>query len=324
MAKITVRQALCDAMAEEMTRDENVFVMGEEVAEYQGAYKITQGLLDKFGSKRVVDTPITEHGFTGLAIGAALGGTKPIVEFMTINFAMQAIDQIINSAAKTHYMSGGLLTCPIVFRGPNGAASRVGAQHSQCYAAWYSHVPGLKVIAPYSSSDAKGLLKAAIRDPNPVMFLENEILYGHEFEMSDDDDQIIEIGKAKIVVPGTDVTIITFSIQVGNAVAAAERASRDGISVEVIDLRTLKPLDYETIMSSVRKTGKVIVLEEGWMYCGIGSEISATIMERGFDLLDAPVKRVAAKNIPLPYAENLEKEALPSQDDIYSAIKDIV
>ena len=324
MSLMTVRQALRDAMAEELARDDKVFIMGEEVAEYQGAYKVTQGLLEEFGDKRVIDTPITEHGFTGLAIGAALGGLKPIVEFMTINFAMQAIDQIVNSAAKTHYMSGGLLKCPIVFRGPNGAAARVGAQHSQCYAAWYSHVPGLKVISPYFASDAKGLLKASIRDPGPIMFLENEILYGYEFEVDDGDDHIVEIGKANILQSGNDVTIVTFSIQVGNVLEVAKELVKEGVSVEVIDLRTLKPLDYETIISSLRKTGKMVVVEEGWMHCGIGAEISATMMERAFDLLDAPIIRVAGKNIPLPYAENLEKCSLPSQNDIYKAVKQIL
>ena len=322
MKKITIREALRDAMAEEMRLDRDVFVMGEEVAEYQGAYKVTQGLLDEFGSKRVIDTPITEHGFTGIGVGAAFTGLKPIVEFMTFNFAMQAIDQIINSAAKTHYMSGGLISCPIVFRGPNGAAARVGAQHSQCYASWYVHVPGLKVIAPYFASDYKGLLKAAIRDPNPVVFLENEILYGDTHEISEE-DFIEEIGKAKIIKQGKDITIIVFSIQVKLALEAAKKLEEIGIDAEVIDLRTIRPLDIDTIINSVMKTNRVLTVEEGWHFSGIGSEISAQISEVAFDYLDAPVTRVTAKDVPLPYAANLEKIALPSVEDIINKAKDI-
>jgi pyruvate dehydrogenase E1 component beta subunit len=322
MANITVREALRDAMAEEMRLDENVLVMGEEVAEYQGAYKVTQNLLEEFGAKRVIDTPITEHGFAGLAVGAAFSGLKPIVEFMTFNFSMQAIDHIINSAAKTNYMSGGQVKCPIVFRGPNGAASRVGAQHSQCYASWYSHVPGLKVIAPYSASDAKGLLKAAIRDPNPVIFLENEILYGHSFEM-EEGEEIIPIGQAKIVKTGKDVTITAFSITVKAALLAAEELEKSGISVEVIDLRTIRPLDEETIITSVKKTNRLVTVEEGWPFAGIGAEISAIIMEKAFDYLDAPVIRVTGVDTPLPYAANLEKLALPQVENIINAVKEI-
>jgi len=322
MANITVREALRDAMAEEMRLDENVLVMGEEVAEYQGAYKVTQNLLEEFGAKRVIDTPITEHGFAGLAVGAAFSGLKPIVEFMTFNFSMQAIDHIINSAAKTNYMSGGQVKCPIVFRGPNGAASRVGAQHSQCYASWYSHVPGLKVIAPYSASDAKGLLKAAIRDPNPVIFLENEILYGHSFEM-EEGEEIIPIGQAKIVKTGKDVTITAFSITVKAALLAAEELEKSGISVEVIDLRTIRPLDKETIITSVKKTNRLVTVEEGWPFAGIGAEISAIIMEKAFDYLDAPVIRVTGVDTPLPYAANLEKLALPKVENIINAVKEI-
>lgn len=321
MPQITVREALRDAMAEEMRRDSNVFVMGEEVAEYQGAYKVTQGLLSEFGAKRVIDTPITEHGFAGLAVGAAFAGLVPIVEFMTFNFAMQAIDQIINSAAKTLYMSGGQVRCPIVFRGPNGAAARVGAQHSQCYASWYAHVPGLKVIAPYSASDAKGLLKAAIRDPNPVIFLEHEILYGNKQEVPDAEDHIVEIGKAAVLREGTDVTITAFSLPVKYALEAAEKLAAEGISAEVIDLRTLRPLDKETIFKSLRKTHRLVSVEEGWPYSGIGAEISALIMEEAFDLLDAPVLRVTGKDIPLPYAANLEPLALPSGDDVVQAVR---
>ena len=320
MALITIREALRDAMAEEMTREEKVFIIGEEVAEYQGAYKVTQGLLEKFGPKRVIDTPITEHGFTGLAVGAAFAGLRPIVEFMTMNFAMQAIDQIVNSAAKTHYMSGGLLTCPIVFRGPNGAASRVAAQHSQCYASWYGHIPGLKVIAPYSAADHKGLLKSAIRDNNPVIFLENEILYGHSHEVPES-EHIVEIGKAAVLKEGTDVTIVTFSIQVKNALAAAEELARDGISAEVIDLRTIRPLDVETIVNSVKKTSRIVAVEESWPFAGICSEIAAIIMENAFDFLDMPLIRVTGKDVPLPYAVNLEKLALPQVDDIISAVR---
>jgi len=322
MKKITIREALRDAMAEEMRLDQNVFIMGEEVAEYQGAYKVTQGLLEEFGAKRVIDTPITEHGFAGIGVGAAFSGLKPIVEFMTFNFAMQAIDQIINSAAKTHYMSGGLISCPIVFRGPNGAAARVGAQHSQCYASWYAHVPGLKVIAPYSASDHKGLLKAAIRDPNPVIFLENEILYGDVDDISEE-EFVDEIGKAKIVKQGKDVTIVTFSIQVKFALQAANELKKYNIDAEVIDLRTIRPLDIETIINSVKKTNRIITVEEGWHFSGIGSEISAQIFEQAFDYLDAPVMRVTAKDVPLPYAQNLEKLALPSVDDIVEKAKEV-
>jgi pyruvate dehydrogenase E1 component beta subunit len=321
MATNTVREALRDAMAEEMRRDDNVFVMGEEVAEYQGAYKVTQGLLDEFGPKRVIDTPITEHGFAGLAVGAAFAGLKPIVEFMTMNFAMQAIDQIINSAAKTCYMSGGMMQCPIVFRGPNGAASRVGAQHSQCFASWYAHVPGLKVLAPYSAADAKGLLKAAIRDPNPVIFLENEMVYGQSFEMPDDNDLIIPIGKAAILREGRDVTITAFSYPVKAALEAAAKLAEEGIEAEVIDLRSLRPLDMETILTSVAKTHRLISVEEGWPVAGMGAEIAASIMEQAFDDLDAPVLRVTGKDVPLPYAANLEKLALPQVADIIEAVR---
>ena len=317
----TVREALRDAMAEEMRRDPNVFLMGEEVGEYQGAYKISQGLLEEFSAKRVIDTPITEHGFAGLGVGAAFGGLVPIVEFMTFNFAMQAIDHIINSAAKTLYMSGGQMGCPIVFRGPNGAAARVGAQHSQCYASWYAHVPGLKVLAPWSAADAKGLLKAAIRDPNPVIFLENEILYGQSFPVPDAEDFVTPIGKAKIERPGKDVTLVAFSIMVGKALKAAEQLAQEGISAEVINLRSIRPLDMETILASVQRTNRVVTCEEGWAYSGIGSEISARIMEEGFDHLDAPVTRVVGKDVPMPYAANLEALALPQVADIVSAAK---
>ena len=321
MPQLTVRDALRDAMAEEMRRDKDVFVMGEEVAEYQGAYKVTQGLLQEFGDKRVVDTPITEHGFAGLGVGAAMMGLKPIVEFMTFNFAMQAMDQIINSAAKTHYMSGGQIRCPIVFRGPNGAASRVAAQHSQCYASWYAHVPGLKVVAPYSAADAKGLLKSAIRDPNPIIFLENEILYGQHFEVPEDSDYTVPIGKAAIVREGSDVTITAFSITVGLALKAAEELKKEGISAEVIDLRTIRPLDTDTIVQSVEKTSRCVSIEEGWPVAGMGSEICAVIMEKAFDYLDAPVERVTGKDVPLPYAANLEKLALPRIQDVVDAVK---
>lgn len=320
--EITVRIALRDAMAEEMRRDKDVFVMGEEVAEYQGAYKITEGLLAEFGNKRVIDTPITEHGFAGLAVGAAYTGLKPVVEFMTWNFGMQAIDQIINSAAKTAYMSGGQVKCPIVFRGPNGAASRVGAQHSQCYASWYAHVPGLKVIAPYTAADSKGLLKAAIRDPNPVIFLENEILYGHKHAVPDNinDDYLVPIGKARIARAGKDVTITAFSLQVKLALDAAEILAKQGIEAEVIDLRTLRPLDTETIIQSVKKTNHLVTIEEGWPFAGICSEIAALVMEEAFDDLDAPVVRVTGKDVPLPYAANLEKLALPQVADVVAAV----
>ncbi|KKJ75497.1 pyruvate dehydrogenase [Kiloniella litopenaei] len=319
----TVREALRDAMAEEMRRNEKVFLMGEEVAQYQGAYKISQGLLDEFGAKRVIDTPITEHGFAGLGVGAAFYGLNPIVEFMTFNFAMQAIDHIINSAAKTRYMSGGQVSSPIVFRGPNGAAARVGAQHSQCYASWYAHCPGLKVVSPYSAADAKGLLKSAIRDPNPVIFLENELLYGQSFDVPDTDDWTVPIGKAKIVRPGTDVTIVTFSIMVGKALEAAEELAKEGISAEVIDLRTIRPLDTETILNSVRKTNRLVTVEEGWAFSGVGSEISAMVMEQAFDYLDAPVQRVAGVDVPLPYAANLEQLALPQSSHIITSAKEV-
>jgi pyruvate dehydrogenase E1 component beta subunit len=316
---MTVREALRDAMAEEMRKDDKIFLMGEEVAQYQGAYKVSQGLLEEFGDKRVIDTPITEHGFTGLGVGAAFGGLKPIVEFMTFNFAMQAMDQIINSAAKTHYMSGGQMTCPIVFRGPNGAASRVAAQHSQCYASWYAHVPGLRVLAPWSAADAKGLLKAAIRDPNPVIFLENEILYGQSFDVPEDPDFVLPIGKAKIERAGKDVTIVAFSIMVGKALQAAEELAKQGIDAEVINLRSLRPFDTETIVNSVKKTNRLVSVEEGWPFAGIGSELSALMMEHAFDWLDAPVKRVAGLDVPLPYAANLEKMALPQSSNIVEA-----
>ena len=325
MTKQTVRVALRDAMAEEMRRDKDVFVMGEEVAEYQGAYKITEGLLAEFGDKRVIDTPITEHGFAGLAVGAAMTGLKPIVEFMTFNFAMQAMDQIINSAAKTNYMSGGQVRCPIVFRGPNGAASRVGAQHSQCYASWYAHVPGLKVIAPYDAASAKGLLKAAIRDPNPVIFLENEMLYGNSYEVPDNinDDYVLEIGKAEVLREGTDVTIVAFSLPVKHALEAAEILAGEGISAEVIDLRTIRPLDTATIIESVKKTSRLVSVEEGWPFAGIGSELAALVMEEAFDYLDAPVARVAGVDVPLPYAANLEKLALPQVENILEAARNV-
>ncbi|MGB2344724.1 MAG: pyruvate dehydrogenase complex E1 component subunit beta, partial [Candidatus Puniceispirillaceae bacterium] len=318
---LTVRESLRDAMAEEMRRDENVFIIGEEVAEYQGAYKVTQGLLDEFGSKRVIDTPITEQGFAGLGVGAAFGELRPIVEFMTFNFAMQAIDQIINSAAKTLYMSGGQMGCPIVFRGPNGAASRVAAQHSQCFASWYAHCPGLKVVAPYSAADAKGLLKAAIRDPNPVIFLEHEVLYGQSFDVPDDDDWIVPIGKANILRSGSDVTIVAFSIMVGRALEAADRLAEQGISAEVIDLRSIRPLDSATIVESVKKTSRLVTCEEGFPFAGIGAEIAMQVMEQAFDWLDAPITRVTGKDVPMPYAANLEALALPQIDDIVAAAR---
>ena len=317
----TVREALRDAMAEEMRRDEAVFLMGEEVAEYQGAYKVSQGLLEEFGGRRVIDTPITEHGFTGIGVGAAFSGLRPIVEFMTFNFAMQAIDQIINSASKTLYMSGGQLGCPIVFRGPNGAASRVAAQHSQCYASWYAHCPGLKVVSPWSAADAKGLLKAAIRDPNPVIFLENEMMYGHSFEVPTDPNWIVPIGKAKVVRSGKDVTITAFSRMVGVALAAAEELAKQGIDAEVIDLRSIRPLDIDTIVASVKKTNRLVTTEEGWPFAGIGAELSAVIMEHAFDWLDAPVIRVAGVDVPMPYAANLEKLALPQPETVVEAAK---
>jgi pyruvate dehydrogenase E1 component subunit beta len=321
MVTMTMREALRDAMAEEMRRDKDVFVIGEEVAEYQGAYKVTQGLLQEFGDKRVIDTPITEHGFAGLGIGAALAGLKPIVEFMTFNFAMQAMDQLINSAAKTLYMSGGQMGCSIVFRGPNGPAARVAAQHSQDYSAWYSHIPGLKVIAPSNAADAKGLLKAAIRDPNPVVFLENEILYGHSSTVPKLDDFVLPIGKAKIARPGNDVTVVAWSMGMRYAMEAAEALAKDGIETEVIDLRTLKPMDIETIVESVKKTGRAVTVEEGWQQSGVGAEIAARIMEQAFDYLDAPVLRVSGKNVPMPYAANLEKLALPSAAEVIEAVK---
>jgi pyruvate dehydrogenase E1 component beta subunit len=320
-AHITVREALRDAMAEEMRKDGQVFLMGEEVAQYQGAYKISQGLLEEFGERRVIDTPITEHGFTGLGVGAAFGGLKPIVEFMTFNFAMQAMDQIINSASKTHYMSGGQMTCPIVFRGPNGAAARVAAQHSQCYASWYAHCPGLRVLAPWSAADAKGLLKAAIRDPNPVIFLENEILYGQSFDVPEDPDFVLPIGKAKIERAGKDVTITAFSIMVGKALLAAEELAKQGIEAEVINLRSLRPFDTETIVNSVKKTNRLVTVEEGWPFAGIGSELAAQMMEHAFDWLDAPVKRVHGVDVPLPYAANLERMALPQPENIVEAAR---
>jgi pyruvate dehydrogenase E1 component beta subunit len=323
MAELTVRVALRDAMAEEMRRDGDVFVMGEEVAEYQGAYKVTEGLLAEFGERRVIDTPITEHGFAGIAVGAAMTGLKPIVEFMTWNFGMQAIDHIINSAAKTHYMSGGQIKCPMVFRGPNGAASRVAAQHSQCYASWYAHIPGLKVIAPYDSADCKGLLKAAIRDPNPIIFLENELLYGEKFDVPDDEDYVLPIGKALVRRAGTDVTILAFSIMVGKALKAAEALAEQGISAEVIDLRTLRPLDTETIVNSVKKTGRCVSVEEGWPFAGIGSEIAAVVNEQCFDWLDAPATRVYGADVPLPYAANLERLALPQEHHIIEAAQSV-
>ena len=318
---MTVREALRDAMAEEMRRDGDVFVMGEEVAEYQGAYKVTQGLLQEFGARRVIDTPITEHGFAGIGVGAALSGLKPIVEFMTFNFAMQAIDHIINSAAKTLYMSGGQMGCPIVFRGPNGAAARVGAQHSHDYAAWYSNVPGLKVVMPYSASDAKGLLKAAIRDPNPVIFLENEILYGRTFEVPKGDDFLVPIGKAKVVRPGTDVTIVSFGIGMTYALGAAEALAKEGIEAEVIDLRTIRPMDIETVIASVQKTNRCVAVEEGFPQSGVTAEIGMKIMEAAFDWLDAPVARVTGKDVPMPYAANLEKLALPNVGEVVAAAK---
>ena len=316
---ITVREALRDAMAEEMRLDQNIFVMGEEVAEYQGAYKVTQGLLEEFGEKRVIDTPITEQGFAGLGVGAAFGGLKPIIEFMTFNFSMQAIDQIINSAAKTLYMSGGQMGCPIVFRGPNGAASRVAAQHSQCFASWYAHCPGLKVVSPWSASDAKGLLKSSIRDPNPVIFLENELLYGEKFEVNEIDD-LVPLGKANILREGNDITIVAFSIMVGKALEAAETLSNKNISCEVIDLRTIKPLDIDLIINSIKKTNNLVVCEEGFPFAGISSEIISQVQELAFDWLDSPIKRITGLDVPLPYAENLEKLALPQGNDIVEGV----
>jgi pyruvate dehydrogenase E1 component beta subunit len=321
LVTMTVREALRDAMAEEMRRDANVFLMGEEVAQYQGAYKVSQGLLDEFGPTRVIDTPITEHGFAGLGVGAAFGGLSPIVEFMTWNFAMQAIDQIINSAAKTRYMSGGQMSCPIVFRGPNGAAARVAAQHSQDYSAWYAQVPGLKVIAPYFAADAKGLLKSAIRDPNPVIFLENEIVYGRSFPVPKLDDYLVPIGKAKIIRPGKHVTLVAHSISVGLILDAAERLAADGIDAELIDLRTLRPLDTDTVIESVKKTNRIVTVEQGWPICSIGSEIASQVVEKAFDYLDAPPTKVTGKDVPMPYAANLERLALPHVDDVVAAAK---
>jgi pyruvate dehydrogenase E1 component beta subunit len=324
LRKLTVREALREAMAEEMRTTPEVFVMGEEVAEYNGAYKVTQGLLAEFGAKRVIDTPITEHGFAGIGVGAAFAGLKPVIEFMTFNFAMQAIDQIINSAAKTCYMSGGQVHCPIVFRGPNGAASRVGAQHSQCYAAWYGAIPGLKVVSPYSAADCKGLLKSAIRDASPTIFLENEITYGMSFEEEYDDDHLVEIGKAKILREGKDVTIIAFSLVVKYALEAAEELAKEGIEAEVIDLRTIRPLDRETIINSVKKTNRCVTVEEGFPFASIGSEIASILMEEAFDYLDAPVRKLASVDAPLPYAANLEKLALPKTHNIIAAVKETV
>jgi pyruvate dehydrogenase E1 component beta subunit len=319
MVTMTIREALRDAMAEEMRRDPDVFLMGEEVAEYQGAYKVSQGLLQEFGARRVIDTPITEHGFAGIGVGAAMAGLKPIVEFMTFNFAMQAMDQIINSAAKTLYMSGGQMGCAVVFRGPNGAAARVAAQHSQDYSAWYSQIPGLKVIAPFSAADYKGLLKAAIRDPNPVIFLENEMLYGHSGEVPKLDDYVIPIGKARVVRSGGHVTIISWSNGMSYALKAAEELAKEGIEAELIDLRTLRPLDTDTIVASVKKTGRAVTVEEGWQQNGVGAEVAARIMEHAFDYLDAPVARVSGKDVPMPYAANLEKLALPSVAEVVAA-----
>ncbi len=319
--EMTVREALRDGMAEEMRRDENVFLMGEEVAQYQGAYKVSQGLLEEFGDRRVIDTPITEQGFAGLGVGAAYHGLRPIVEFMTFNFAMQAIDQIINSAAKTLYMSGGQMDVPIVFRGPNGAASRVAAQHSQCYASWYGHCPGLKVVAPYSAADAKGLIKSAIRDPNPVIVLENELLYGSSFDVPDDEDVTVPIGKAKVVRAGDDVTITAFSLMVGKALEAAEMLAAEGIEAEVIDLRSIRPLDTATVVDSVKRTNRIVSVEEGWPFAGIGAEIGMRMMEDAFDYLDAPVVRVTGEDVPMPYAANLEKLALPQAERIVEAAK---
>ena len=323
MVTMTIREALRDAMAEEMRRDGDVFIMGEEVAEYQGAYKVTQGLLQEFGAKRVIDTPITEHGFAGVGVGAAMAGLKPIVEFMTFNFAMQAMDQIINSAAKTLYMSGGQMGCSIVFRGPNGAAARVAAQHSQDYSAWYSQIPGMKVIAPFSAADYKGLLKAAIRDPNPVIFLENEVLYGHSGEVPKLDDYVIPIGKARVARVGSHVTIVAWSMGMSYALKAAEELAKEGIEAEVIDLRTLRPMDTDTVIASVKKTGRAVTVEEGWQQSGVGAEVAARVMEHAFDYLDAPVLRVSGKDVPMPYAANLEKLALPSVAEVVAACKTV-
>jgi pyruvate dehydrogenase E1 component beta subunit len=323
MVTMTMREALRDAMAEEMRRDKDVFVMGEEVAEYQGAYKVTQGLLQEFGARRVIDTPITEHGFAGLGIGAALAGLKPVVEFMTFNFAMQAMDQLINSAAKTRYMSGGQIDVSIVFRGPNGPAARVAAQHSQDFTSWYSHVPGLKVVAPYSAADAKGLLKSAIRDPNPVIFLENEILYGHSFPVPKLEDYLVPLGKAKVARTGNDVTIVAWSMGMTYALKAAEELAKDNIEAEVIDLRTLKPMDIGAVVESVKKTARLVTVEEGWRQSGVGAEIAALVTEQAFDWLDAPILRVTGKDVPMPYAANLEKLALPSVAEVVEAAKTV-
>jgi len=323
-ATITVREALRDAMAEEMRRDPDVFLMGEEVAEYQGAYKVSQGLLEEFGERRVIDTPISEHGFTGLGIGAAMAGLRPIVEFMTWNFAMQAMDQIVNSAAKTRYMSGGQMHCPIVFRGPNGAAARVAAQHSQEYASWFAHVPGLKVIAPFTASDHKGLLKSAIRDPSPVIFLENELVYGQAFPVPSEGDWIVPIGRARIARPGEHVTVTAYSQMVHVALTAAATLEAEGISAEVIDLRTIRPLDIDTIIASVEKTNRFVSVEEGWPFAGIGSELATTVMERAFDFLDAPPVRVSSKDVPMPYAANLERLTLPQPEDVVAAVKSVM
>src|SRR5271169_4628492 len=320
---ITVREALRDAIAEEMRRDDTVFLLGEEVAEYEGAYKVSQGLLQEFGPRRVIDTPITEQGFTGLGIGAGFAGLRPIVEFMTFNFAMQAVDQIVNSASKTRYMSGGQMGCPIVFRGPNGIAARVAAQHSQCYASWYAHCPGLKVVAPYTGADHKGLLKSAIRDPNPVVFLEHELVYGESFAVPEDPEFIVPIGKARIAKPGEHVTITAFSRMVKLALQAAQELEKSGISAEIIDLRSLRPFDFETVVASVKKTNRIVAVEEGWPFAGIGAEIAALVMERCFDWLDAPVKRVSGKDVPLPYAANLEHLAVPQVEDIVAAAREV-
>jgi pyruvate dehydrogenase E1 component subunit beta len=321
---ITVREALRDAIAEEMRRDDTVFLLGEEVAEYQGAYKVSQGLLQEFGARRVIDTPITEQGFTGLGVGAGFAGLRPVVEFMTFNFAMQAIDQIVNSASKTRYMSGGQMGCPIVFRGPNGIASRVAAQHSQCYASWYAHCPGLKVVAPYTGADHKGLLKSAIRDPNPVVFLEHELVYGESFAVPDDPEFLVPIGKARIARPGVHVTITAFSRMVRLALQAGEELEKAGISAEIIDLRSLRPFDVEAVAASVKKTNRIVAVEEGWPFAGIGAEIAALVMEQCFDWLDAPVKRVTGKDVPLPYAANLEHLAVPQVEDIVAAAREVV
>jgi pyruvate dehydrogenase E1 component beta subunit len=320
---ITVREALRDAIAEEMRRDDTVFLLGEEVAEYEGAYKVSQGLLQEFGPRRVIDTPITEQGFTGLGIGAGFAGLRPIVEFMTFNFAMQAVDQIVNSASKTRYMSGGQMGCPIVFRGPNGIAARVAAQHSQCYASWYAHCPGLKVVAPYTGADHKGLLKSAIRDPNPVVFLEHELVYGESFAVPDDPEFLVPIGKARIAMPGEHVTITAFSRMVKLALQAAQELEKAGISAEIIDLRSLRPFDFETVVASVKKTNRIVAVEEGWPFAGIGAEIAALVMERCFDWLDAPVKRITGKDLPLPYAANLEHLAVPQVEDIVAAAREV-